>query len=88
MLNWGMLTPHSSSLGFSKSLQTSSQNTCLMQERGYSSVTELSESSLIKNSVPCTNGCSVVLDLHQKVDGLEEVELGGGKIGTTGKGNH
>lgn len=30
---------------------------------------------------------SVVLDLHQKLDGLEEAELGGGKIGTTGKGN-
>jgi adenylosuccinate synthase len=28
----------------------------------------------------------VVLDLHQKVDGLEEAELGEGKIGTTGKG--
>jgi adenylosuccinate synthase len=28
----------------------------------------------------------VVLDLHQKLDGLEEKELGGGKIGTTGKG--
>jgi adenylosuccinate synthase len=27
-----------------------------------------------------------VLDLHQKLDGLEEAELGGGKIGTTGKG--
>jgi adenylosuccinate synthase len=30
--------------------------------------------------------CSVVLDLHQKLDGLEEALLGGGKIGTTGKG--
>ncbi|KAM0173152.1 hypothetical protein ACHAPF_006907 [Botrytis cinerea] len=30
--------------------------------------------------------CHVVLDLHQKLDGLEEAELGGGKIGTTGKG--
>ncbi|TQS34531.1 hypothetical protein Golomagni_05081 [Golovinomyces magnicellulatus] len=28
----------------------------------------------------------VVLDLHQKLDGIEEAELGGGKIGTTGKG--
>jgi adenylosuccinate synthase len=28
----------------------------------------------------------VVLDLHQKLDGLEEAELGGFKIGTTGKG--
>jgi len=28
----------------------------------------------------------VVLDLHQRVDGLEEAELAGGKIGTTGKG--
>jgi len=28
----------------------------------------------------------VVLDLHQKLDGLEEALLGGGKIGTTGKG--
>jgi len=27
-----------------------------------------------------------VLDLHQKLDGLEEAELAGGKIGTTGKG--
>jgi len=32
------------------------------------------------------DGNSVVLDLHQKLDGLEEAELGGGKIGTTGKG--
>ncbi|KAM3075346.1 Adenylosuccinate synthase [Clarireedia jacksonii] len=30
--------------------------------------------------------CHVVLDLHQKLDGLEEAGLGGGKIGTTGKG--
>jgi len=29
----------------------------------------------------------VVLDLHQRVDGLEERELSGEKIGTTGKGN-
>jgi adenylosuccinate synthase len=28
----------------------------------------------------------VVLQLHQKIDGLEEAELAGGKIGTTGKG--
>ncbi|KAI9744132.1 MAG: hypothetical protein M1818_002284 [Claussenomyces sp. TS43310] len=28
----------------------------------------------------------VVLDLHQKLDGLQEIELKGGKIGTTGKG--
>ncbi|CAG5147085.1 uncharacterized protein ALTATR162_LOCUS1980 [Alternaria atra] len=28
----------------------------------------------------------VVFDVHQKVDGLEEVELGGGMIGTTKKG--
>lgn len=28
----------------------------------------------------------VVFDLHQKVDGLEEVELGQGQIGTTRKG--
>ncbi|KAH8600748.1 Adenylosuccinate synthetase [Bisporella sp. PMI_857] len=28
----------------------------------------------------------VVLDLHQKLDGIEETELKGGKIGTTGKG--
>ena len=27
----------------------------------------------------------VVLDLHQKIDGLEEAELGAGKIGTTGR---
>lgn len=33
-----------------------------------------------------TNRRSVVLDLHQKLDGLEEAELGGRKIGTTGKG--
>ncbi|TKA77215.1 Adenylosuccinate synthetase [Friedmanniomyces simplex] len=30
--------------------------------------------------------CHVDLDLHTKVDGLEEVELGKGNIGTTGKG--
>ncbi|KAK3676359.1 Adenylosuccinate synthase [Recurvomyces mirabilis] len=30
--------------------------------------------------------CHVDLDLHTKVDGLEEVELGKGSIGTTGKG--
>lgn len=33
-----------------------------------------------------TDSRSVVLDLHQKLDGLEESELGGRKIGTTGKG--
>ena len=33
-----------------------------------------------------TDSRSVVLDLHQKLDGLEEAELGGRKIGTTGKG--
>lgn len=33
-----------------------------------------------------TNSCSVVLDLHQKLDGIEEAELGGQKLGTTGKG--
>jgi len=30
--------------------------------------------------------CHVVLDLHQSIDGLEEVELGKGSIGTTRKG--
>lgn len=30
--------------------------------------------------------CHVDLDLHSKVDGLEEVELGTAKVGTTGKG--
>ncbi|KHJ35623.1 putative adenylosuccinate synthetase [Erysiphe necator] len=29
---------------------------------------------------------SIVLDLHQRLDGIEETELGGGKLGTTRKG--
>ncbi|RKF53175.1 Adenylosuccinate synthetase [Erysiphe neolycopersici] len=33
-----------------------------------------------------TNFESVVLDLHQRLDGIEEAELGGGKLGTTRKG--
>ncbi|KAI6248737.1 Adenylosuccinate synthetase [Erysiphe necator] len=28
----------------------------------------------------------IVLDLHQRLDGIEETELGGGKLGTTRKG--
>ncbi|KAK3074197.1 Adenylosuccinate synthase, partial [Teratosphaeriaceae sp. CCFEE 6253] len=39
-----------------------------------------------KDRVLISDRCHVDLDLHTKVDGLEEVELGGKNIGTTGKG--
>ena len=39
-----------------------------------------------KDRVLVSDRCHVDLDLHTKVDGLEEVELGKGNIGTTGKG--
>lgn len=59
------------------------------QERGSSLAIELSTSSYSQKyatSAVANDLYSVVLDLHQKLDGLEEAELGGGKIGTTGKG--
>jgi adenylosuccinate synthase len=51
-------------------------------------VTGLSKSSFVQEKVAgaVANSRSVVLDLHQKVDGLEEAELGDSKVGTTGKG--
>ncbi|KAK5133183.1 hypothetical protein LTR08_008119 [Meristemomyces frigidus] len=39
-----------------------------------------------KDRILISDRCHVDLDLHTKVDGLEEVELGKGSIGTTGKG--
>ncbi|KAI6889048.1 Adenylosuccinate [Hortaea werneckii] len=39
-----------------------------------------------KDRILLSDRCHVDLDLHTKVDGLEEVELGQGSIGTTGKG--
>lgn len=39
-----------------------------------------------RNRLFISDRAHVVLDLHQKLDGLEEAELGGRKIGTTGKG--
>jgi adenylosuccinate synthase len=39
-----------------------------------------------KDRVLISDRCHVDLDLHTKVDGLEEVELGNANIGTTGKG--
>jgi adenylosuccinate synthase len=39
-----------------------------------------------KDRVLVSDRCHVDLDLHTKVDGLEEVELGNANIGTTGKG--
>lgn len=39
-----------------------------------------------KDRVLISDRCHVDLDLHSKVDGLEEVELGNSKVGTTGKG--
>ncbi|TVY82458.1 Adenylosuccinate synthetase [Lachnellula suecica] len=39
-----------------------------------------------RERVYISDRCHVVFDLHQKVDGLSELELKGGKIGTTGKG--
>jgi len=39
-----------------------------------------------QDRVLLSDRCHVDLDLHTKVDGLEEVELGKGSIGTTGKG--
>lgn len=40
----------------------------------------------VENRLFISDRAHVVLDLHQRVDGLEEKELSGGKIGTTGKG--
>ncbi|WPH00825.1 adenylosuccinate synthetase [Acrodontium crateriforme] len=40
----------------------------------------------LKDRVLVSDRCHVDLDLHGKVDGLEEVELGKSNIGTTGKG--
>lgn len=40
----------------------------------------------LKDRVLISDRCHVDLDLHTKVDGLEEVELGKANIGTTGKG--
>ncbi|KAI1003889.1 Adenylosuccinate synthetase [Podosphaera aphanis] len=39
-----------------------------------------------RNRLSISDRAHVVLDLHQRLDGLEEAELGDGKIGTTGKG--
>ena len=39
-----------------------------------------------KDRILVSDRCHVDLDLHTKVDGLEEVQLGKGFIGTTGKG--
>ena len=39
-----------------------------------------------ENRLFISDRAHVVLDLHQRVDGLEEAELSGSKIGTTGKG--
>ncbi|KAF2719811.1 Adenylosuccinate synthetase [Polychaeton citri CBS 116435] len=39
-----------------------------------------------KDRVLISDRCHIDFDLHTKVDGLEEVELGKGNIGTTGKG--
>ncbi|KXT16968.1 hypothetical protein AC579_7393 [Pseudocercospora musae] len=39
-----------------------------------------------KDRILVSDKCHVDLDLHTKVDGLEEVELGKANIGTTGKG--
>lgn len=40
----------------------------------------------VRERILISDRCQVVLDLHQKLDGLEEVELGKKSIGTTGKG--
>jgi adenylosuccinate synthase len=40
----------------------------------------------VRKRILISDRCQVVLDLHQKLDGLEEVELGKKSIGTTGKG--
>lgn len=40
----------------------------------------------VRNRLFISDRAHVVLDLHQKLDGIEETELGGGKLGTTGKG--
>lgn len=40
----------------------------------------------VRERIYISDRCHVVLDLHQKVDGLEEEELGGKSIGTTRKG--
>jgi adenylosuccinate synthase len=41
---------------------------------------------IVEDRLFISDRAHVVLDLHQRVDGLEEKELSGEKIGTTGKG--
>lgn len=41
---------------------------------------------IVEDRLFISDRAHVVLDLHQRVDGLEERELSGEKIGTTGKG--
>jgi adenylosuccinate synthase len=40
----------------------------------------------VRERIVISDRCHVVLDLHQMVDGLEEAELQGKSLGTTGKG--
>lgn len=40
----------------------------------------------MKERILISDRCQIILDLHQLVDGLEEVELGRKSIGTTRKG--
>jgi adenylosuccinate synthase len=40
----------------------------------------------VRSRIFISDRAHIVFDLHQLVDGLEEVELGGNSIGTTRKG--
>ena len=41
----------------------------------------------VRSRIYISDRAHIVFDLHQLVDGLEEVELGAGAIGTTRKGS-
>jgi adenylosuccinate synthase len=54
----------------------------------FKELSELEDKGLtdVHNRILVSDRCQVNFDLHAAVDGLEEVELGERKIGTTGRG--
>ncbi|PHH67223.1 hypothetical protein CDD81_2992 [Ophiocordyceps australis] len=54
----------------------------------FSEIEKLEERGLgnVRSRILVSDRAQVNLDLHSRVDGLEEAELGGNKIGTTGRG--
>jgi adenylosuccinate synthase len=54
----------------------------------WSELTDLEEKGLkgVRDRIFVSDRAHVNLDLHSLVDGLEEIELGEKKIGTTGRG--